>query len=141
LPVPLAPLVIVIQLVAVVAVHAQLLPAVTVTDPVASAAVGEVLVGSIEYVHGGGGGGGGAADCVTVNVCVAIVIVPVRAAPVLAATVKPREPSPEPLAPLVIVSQDALLVAVHAHPLGAVTATGVPEPPVSAMLWLLGLIE
>jgi len=132
--VPLAPLLIVIQLVAVVAVHAQPLPAVTATDPLPPAAVGEVLDGSIEYVHCGGGGGGGAADWVTVNVCVAIVIVPVRAAPVLAATVKPTEPFPEPLAPPVIVSHDALLVAVHAHPLGAVTATAVPGPPVSAML-------
>jgi len=88
----------------------------------------------IEYVQAGGGGGGGgaAADCVTVNVCVAIVIVPVRAAPVLAATAKPTAPFPEPLAPLVIVSHDALLVAVHAHPLGAVTAIPVPAPPGSA---------
>ena len=134
LPVPLAPLAMVIQLVAVEAVHAQPLPAVTATAPLPPVAVGDVLVGSIEYVHGGGGGGGGAAACVTVNVCVAIVRVPVRAEPVLAAMAKPTAPFPEPLAPLVIVSHEALVVAVHAHPLGAVTAIPTPAPPGSATL-------
>ena len=37
-------------------------------------------------------------------------------------------PSPEPLAPPVMLNQLALSLAVHAHPLGAVTVT-LPVPP------------
>jgi hypothetical protein len=59
----------------------------------------------------------------------AIVIVPVRATLGLAAAVKVTDPSPLPDAPLVMLSHDALLEAVHAHPAGAVTPIAVPSPP------------
>jgi hypothetical protein len=66
----------------------------------------------------------------TVNVWLAIVIVPLRAAPVFAATVKPTDPLPVPLAPEVTVIQAALVVAVHAQLAGAVTSTE-PVAPMS----------
>jgi hypothetical protein len=60
----------------------------------------------------------------------AIVSVPVRALPVLAATVKLTLPLPVPLLPLVIVIQlFAPAVAVHGHPDCVVTVTGPPLPP------------
>ncbi len=48
-------------------------------------------------------------------------------------------PFPVPLAPDVIVSQLALLLAPHAHPAGAVTVTD-PVPPAVVTAWLLGEI-
>jgi hypothetical protein len=63
-----------------------------------------------------------------VKVCPPIVSVADLAAPVVAAAENFTSPLPFPLDPDVIVSQDALLVAVHAHPDPVVTAT-VPEPP------------
>jgi hypothetical protein len=98
------------------------------------------------YEHDGGGGGGGgggalAAACDTVNVLPAIVSVPVRAVPVLAAAVKPTVPLPVPLVPDVTVSHDALLVALHRHADWVETATGDPAPPAAAMFWLVGAIE
>jgi hypothetical protein len=59
--------------------------------------------------------------CDTVNVRPAIVRVPVLAAPGLSVTEMNTLPLPVPLAPLRIVMNDALDVAVHAQPLGAVT--------------------
>lgn len=56
LPVPAAPDVMVIQVVVVVAVHAQPVLAVTATELGPPAAAMDVLVGLIEYVHAGGGG-------------------------------------------------------------------------------------
>ena len=74
--------------------------------------------------------GVGAAACVTVKVRPAIVSVPMRAAPVFAATVKPTDPLPVPLAPEVIVSHEgSLLVAVQVQPADVDTVTGVPVPP------------
>jgi hypothetical protein len=93
-------------------------------------------VGLTEYEQGAG-----ACACVTVNVWPATVRVPVRGAPVLAATVKPTLPLPEPLAPDVTVIQDALLVAVHVHPAVVVTAMGDPLPPPDGSDWLVGLME
>jgi hypothetical protein len=52
-------------------------------------------------------------SCDTVNVEPAIVSVPIRAPPVLAATVNETLPLPVPLAPLVTVIQFTLLVVVH----------------------------
>jgi len=75
-----------------------------------------------------------------VKVCPATVSVPLRALPVLAAMLKPTDPFPVPLAPEVIVSHDALLLAVHAHPLVVVTAT-LPLDAVSGAFWLGGAIE
>ena len=68
-----------------------------------------------------------AAPCwFTVNVCPAIVTVPVRAAvAVFALMLMLTLPFPVPPAPPVTRIHGALLVAVHEHPVGAVTATFV----------------
>jgi len=58
---------------------------------------------------------------------------------VLDAAVNPTLPEPEPLAPLVIVTQEALLVAVQLHPVAVVTIT-VPLPPAAGSDWLVGEI-
>ena len=72
MPLPLAPALIVIHVALLAAVHAQPVPAVTVTVPVVAADdVRFDDVGAIVNVHG-------APACVTVNVCPPIVIVPVR---------------------------------------------------------------
>lgn len=81
-------------------------------------------------VHGGGGG----AACDTVKVCPAIVTVPVRAAPVFAATVNATAPLPVPDAPPVIVSHATLAVAVQAQELAEAVTVIDPEPPVSPTL-------
>lgn len=60
---------------------------------------------------------------VTVKICPAIVIVPFRAGPVVAAAVNWTSPLPLPLAPDVIVSHGTWLAAVQMHPGPAVTAT------------------
>jgi hypothetical protein len=70
-----------------------------------------------------------------------MVSVPARAPPEFAATVKPTLPLPVPLAPDVMVSHAALLVAVHEHPLAADTATDVPAPPSAPIDCVVGLIE
>jgi hypothetical protein len=50
----------------------------------------------------------------------------------------PTEPFPVPVAPLVTVSHDVLLLTpVHAHPAGAVTAVE-PLPAAAATDWLVG---
>jgi len=76
-----------------------------------------------------------------VNVWPATVSVPLRDCPVgLAVPLKFTVPLPEPLAPLVIVSQLALLAAVHAHPVTVVTAVD-PVPPAAGIAWVVGEIE
>jgi hypothetical protein len=95
-------------------------------------------VGEIVNVHGVGAG---AAPCDTVNVCPAIVIVPERAAAVLAAIATPTAPLPVPDAPLATVSHGAFDVAVQVQVLAeAVTATE-PDPPASATSCVAGEIE
>jgi len=134
LPVPEAPLEIVIQPAFDAAVHAQVdADAVTPNEPDPPASPTFWSAGEIENVHGGGGGGGGgAAACDTVNVLPAAVIVPLRAAPVFAATVNDTLPLPLPELPPEMVIHGAFDAAVHAHvPADAVTAND-PEPPVSA---------
>ena len=64
----------------------------------------------------------------TVNVWPAIVSVPLRAAPVLAATLNSTDPLPLPLAPEVMLIQDALVDAVHVQPPVVDTDTGAPAP-------------
>ena len=59
----------------------------------------------------------------------------------LAAAVNDTDPLPVPVAPAVIVSHGALLVAVHAQPAVVVTATGPPAPPPDAIDALGGAIE
>ena len=83
-------------------------------------------------VHGGGGGG--AAACETVNVVPAAVIVPVRAAPVFAETVKPTDPFPIPDAPLAIAIQPAFDAALHVHEAAEAVMAIDPDPPVSDRL-------
>jgi hypothetical protein len=69
-----------------------------------------------------------AAACVTVNVMPATLSVPVRdAVAVFAVAEKFTVPLPLPDAPAVIVSQEAPLVAVHAHPVAAFTPTEPDE--------------
>jgi hypothetical protein len=75
----------------------------------------------------------GAPACVTVNVLPPIVSVPVRCVvTVFTATSNVTEPFPLPLAPAVTVIHAALLVAVQAHPVAAVTVTAAPVAPVAA---------
>ena len=89
----------------------------------------------------GGGGGGDAAACVTVNVWPATVMVPVRAAPLLAAATNATVPFPLPLPPDDTVSHEvALLIAVQAQPLPADTAV-LPDPPLAPTDEEAGLIE
>ena len=76
-----------------------------------------------------------AAAWLTVKVWPAMVAVPVRAVvTVLAATDRATVPLPLPLAPLVTVSQDAVLAAVHAQPVGLVTDTLAAWPAATALV-------
>jgi hypothetical protein len=70
---------------------------------------------------------------VTVMLCPAMVSVPVRAVPLFAEALNPTEPLPVPAAPDVIVSQEALLTAVHAHASDVWTEIGAPAPPAAAI--------
>jgi hypothetical protein len=79
-------------------------------------------------------------SCVTVKVRPAIVIVPVRFLPALAATLKATLPLPAPLCPAVTVIQAASLVAVHAQLAGVVTATAGPVPAPAPIDVLVGVI-
>ena len=119
--------------VSLVAVQAHPSEVVTVDDPLAPAnGTCCMLVGEMLNAHD-------AAFCVTVNVWPATVSVPVRAlvfelADALNATV----PGPLPLAPLVTVNHDVLLLTpVQAHPAGAVTVVD-PVPPPAMTDWLVG---
>jgi hypothetical protein len=127
LPDPLAPPVTTIQVALLEADHAHPLVVVTVNEPLPPLAGTVWDTGEIEYAHGAG-----AAACVTVKVCPATVIVPVRSVVVeLAATLNVMVPLPDPLAVPVIVIQAALLVAVHAHP-AKVAIVNDPEAPAAA---------
>jgi hypothetical protein len=81
----------------------------------------------------------GAAAWVTENVWPAIVSVPLRGEIVgFTAALNATAPEPVPLAPLVIVSQDVLLLTpVHAQPANVVTVVD-PAPPPAATDWLAG---
>lgn len=74
------------------------------------------------------------------KVCEAIVAVPVRDAPVFAATLKPTFPFPVPVAPDVMVIHGALLLAVHAQPPPAVTVT-IPVLAAAATFASVGEME
>jgi hypothetical protein len=128
LPDPLAPPVIVSQVVLLVAVQLHPVPAVTLTENVPPAAGMDCDVGVMLYEQLVGAG------CVIVTVCPATTSVPVRALVVVfCATLYETVPLPLPLAPFVIVIQFALLVAVHVHPPPLPTVT-VAEPPVSGIV-------
>ena len=114
-PLPLAPLVTVIQLSLLAADQLQPAPEVTFVEPVPPAATTDKLFDEIANVHP-------AAACVTVNVWPATVSVPLRGDVFgLADALKPTLPLPLPLAPLVTVSHPVLLTPVQVHPVGAVT--------------------
>jgi hypothetical protein len=72
-----------------------------------------------------------------VTVWPAIVIVPDRDGPVVDAAVNVTVPDPLPLAPDAMAIHDALLVALHAHPDPAVTAT-LPLPPEAGIVCVSG---
>src|SRR5689334_22736717 len=78
------------------------------------------------------------ASCVTVKVCPAMVAVPVRCAPLFAATMKPTEPLPVPPV-LSSMIQASLLTAVQAQPACVVTVTD-PLPPAAAKFCDVGLM-
>jgi hypothetical protein len=125
LPLPLAPDVMLIHEALLVVVHAQPLAVDTATGPPAPpVSARDSLVGVIEKSHGAAC----AAPWLTVNVSPAIVSVPVRAAPVFAATLKPTDALPVPLALEVMVIQGEVVSAVHEHVAPADTAM-VPVPP------------
>jgi hypothetical protein len=133
LPVPVAPLVTVSQLVLLLtAVHEHPAGAVTLVEVVVAPARMVRLVGVSVKPHP-------AAACVTVNVCPPIVSVPLRElALVFAAALNATVPVPVPLAPLVTVSQDALLLTpVQSHPVAVVTVVD-PVPPAAVTDWLVG---
>ena len=117
LPLPLAPDVIVSQASLLVAVQLQPAAVVTLLLLELAAAPGFSAVGDTVTVQGGG-----APAWVTVTVWPAMVSVPARGdVDVLAAMEKATVPLPLPLTPDVIVSQEALLVAVQLHPVAVVT--------------------
>jgi hypothetical protein len=133
-PDPDAPLVTVIQEALLLALHAQPAPAVTALVPVPPAAENDWLAGEMLYEQL-------AAACVTANVVPAIVSDPLRlVVAVFAATLNPTLPDPDPDAPLVTVIHDALLLALHAQPVAAVTLL-LPVPPAAVKDWLEGEID
>jgi hypothetical protein len=121
LPLPEAPEVTWSQLESLVEVHGHPGSVVTPKLPLPPPCPTLALDGLIEYEQM-------KASWLTVNVLPPIVSVPERAEPELAATEYPTVPLPLPLAPLVTVSQAALLVAVQEQPGGATTPT-LPVPP------------
>jgi hypothetical protein len=123
LPDPLAPLVSVSQLALLVAVQVQPAGAVTVTEPLPPPATMFSVVADSVYVQA-------TPACVTVTLCPATVTVVLRdEVAIFAVAATLTVPFPDPLAPLVTVSQLALLVAVQVHPAGAVTVTEPLPPP------------
>jgi hypothetical protein len=113
---------------AVIVIHAWLLTAVqphpvgAVTSTTSVVPANTALTDTGEMVAAQG-----APACVTVKVLPAIVSVPVRGVvAVFAATSKVTEPLPFPVAPVARVIHPALLVAVHAQPVAAVTETALP---------------
>ena len=84
-----------------------------------------------------------AAACVIVNVRPPAVIVAVRdVAAVLAATVNPTVPLPAPVAPPVMLTQDALSVAaVHAQLFADAVSAIEPVPPAAGRFCAEGEIE
>jgi hypothetical protein len=128
LPLPFALPVTVIQDALLAALHEQSVAVETAIGPAAPPPTPtETLLGLIEYEQ--------PLPWETVKVCPAIVSVPTRALPVLAATRNATDPGPVPLAPDEMVIHDVLVAAVHEHPLAVVTVTGVPSPPVAGIYW------
>ena len=104
---------------------AQLPAVVTFTVPGPPPAGAACDVGEREYVQ--------PLACDTVTVRPAIVAVPLRAAPVLAAAVTCTEPSPVPPAPFGTDSHDVEVEAFHRQPAGASTTNVTPPPPAATV--------
>jgi hypothetical protein len=132
LPVPDEPEEIVIQGTLLTAVHPQPLGAVTDDEPVPPAAATVCDVGEIEYEQ--------PLFWVTVNVCPAIISVPVRSGPVFAWTANCTVPFPVPEVPEEIVIHATLLEAVHVQEDPVVTAVE-PVPPAAASVCDAGAFE
>ncbi len=118
-PLPLAPDVIVIHGSGLDALQAQPAAAVTVTvrePPVGSASC---VSGATSKLQPG--------DCVTARACPAIVTVPLRVGPVVAATFRVTLPGPVPPGVAGVI-QSASLEAVHGQPAPAVTVTACDPP-------------
>ena len=131
LPDPLAPLVTVSHDALLVAVQVQPVAAVTVTAPLPPPDTMLKAVADSVNVQG-------TPAWVTVTLCPATVTVALCDNElVFAVAVMVTVPFPDPLAPLVTVNHAALLVAVHAHPVGAVTVAE-PLPPPATMFKLVG---
>jgi hypothetical protein len=120
LPLPLAPDVTVIHESLLVAVHAQPLPAVTATLPVPPPDGVLALVGAIENEH--------PLPWLTVKAWPAMVAVPERDPPVVAATLSFTTPLPAPVAPDVIVIHGTELPVVQLQPDVPVTFTVISPP-------------
>jgi hypothetical protein len=135
LPLPVAPPVTVIQPALLVADQGHPASEVTSVDPVSPPAAAERLLDEIENVHP-------APACVTVKVCPATVMVPLRCVVLpFAVALKPTLPEPLPLAPLLTVSHPVLLlVAAHVHPAGEVTFVEPVAAP-APTAWLPGEME
>ena len=73
------------------------------------------------------------ASCEIVNTLPPMLIVPIRATPVLLPTDHPTVPPPLPNSPEVIVIHGALLIAIQSHPVALLTVT-VPDPPLTPLL-------
>jgi hypothetical protein len=144
LPEPLAPAVMSIQDALLAAVHAHPAAVVTATGPPDPPdGSKDALVGATRYVQGGGDGGGGGGGgggvgglgveegdaCRTANVWFSILIVPVRSAPLLAATLNATVPVPLPEAGAVIVIHESLLFADQLQPTSVVTLMLPVVPP------------
>lgn len=130
MPDPEAPPVTVIHALLVDAVHAQPAAAVTVLLAFPPDAVNDWLTGVTVGEHE-------FPACVTVNVALPIVKVPVRLAPVLGATSNVMAPLPIPDAPLAIEIHALLLTAVQGQSTAAVTVP-FPIPPGAGNDWLVG---
>jgi hypothetical protein len=131
-PVPLVAPVTPIHDAVAVAVQAHPAGAVMVNVPLPPLAPIDRLDGDKEYVHAATG----ALAWLTAKVCPAMVSVPLRWDPALAATAMATVPLPEPLASPVIEIQESLLDAVQEHAAGAPTATcTLAAPAATDALW------
>jgi hypothetical protein len=134
LPLPPAPEVMVIHEVLLDAVQMQPLVVDTLMDLLPPSLPTFTLSGETENEHVGRLT---TAAWLTVKGRPATVIVPLRAPPVLTATLNATDPLPVPLAPDVTVIHDAPLLADHWHPLCVVTAIE-PGPPSAVTSLLVG---
>ena len=126
MPEPVPPPVTVNQEAELVAVQEQAEAVVTVTEPELASEPDDTELGEIEMSH--------VPACATLNVRPAIVRVPVRGADdVLAETRYVTAPLPVLFgpAPELMEIHDALLAAVHTHPVGIVTLA-IPLPPTAS---------